>query len=606
MNVVFIGLKCKCNRAWGALLIFAGVLVGPVLLQAQNNDFELSRQVSVEYEKDGATYPVRFIMKIEVLRDEKPLKLMRGNEITVVFPQNRGGTEPTLAKVNVVFSTVTFAERRHGRSMELAIVASSDGLRKIKSSANVAIHESRFRGDKVEQVTVPFAVTKIPSRSAVGFRFSVIDGDGKDITSDNPVSPRSVFQKFNFKNEVEVVETPPEPDQPPTAKKQTEDEFWKGTQETHTEDAYRRYKLMVEKRIFSGEYLDEANKQMRIIREDGIWRHTKEKNTGLFYEKYLQTYPDGRYVEEAKRRLNELNSNFKAATTTNREDSLWNEISKSGMEDLYKRYLIDYPDGKYQVEALSNIQIFPTMEKDKSDMSMATIFFSYVKLPLILTKVEFSDVNEGINEEFTPLNIEGEQQDNKRNYEWDEGAFSASISASFLKNGALVKLQTGKFATYKLHFEDSLGREIIIPVNMNVPPLDLVTIEGDSVDQDTLFLTITGGVEPYSIWLNDVDNDNLVLEAELKINEAVENSWFLVKSELRENPKIKDAVYSISIVDNLRLEIQQSDKDVYFPQDSFAIDTDKTWMFLLPIWIILLIWLLIRYRKKANPNFEQA
>ena len=85
-----------------------------------------------------------------------------------------------------------------------------------------------------------------------------------------------------------------------------------------------------------------AQKQLRNTEDDLFWAECESENTIEGCEKYLQKYPRGRHVGEAKRLMDRL-----------REDFFWKECKQQNKLSAYRNYLrqYPYPRGKHSLEA---------------------------------------------------------------------------------------------------------------------------------------------------------------------------------------------------------------------------------------------------------------
>lgn len=70
-----------------------------------------------------------------------------------------------------------------------------------------------------------------------------------------------------------------------------------------------------------------------------FWMNCADENTTLSYSKYLIRYPDGVYSKEAQ---------VKILMLRNREDSVWNNISKTTDPEKLYSFLADYPNTIYK------------------------------------------------------------------------------------------------------------------------------------------------------------------------------------------------------------------------------------------------------------------
>jgi hypothetical protein len=107
-------------------------------------------------------------------------------------------------------------------------------------------------------------------------------------------------------------------------------------------------------------------------KEFELWRTSNKGGKVADYQKYLRLYPGGKFANVAKRRIEELNAS--AQTTKSDETAavadatkavegdgtkdleMWRQVSKSGKLEDYKKYLKDFPQGKFAKVAKTRIE----------------------------------------------------------------------------------------------------------------------------------------------------------------------------------------------------------------------------------------------------------
>jgi hypothetical protein len=108
-------------------------------------------------------------------------------------------------------------------------------------------------------------------------------------------------------------------------------------------------------------------------KEFELWRTSNKGGKVADYQKYLRLYPGGKFANVAKRRIEELSA---SAQTTNSDETaavgdttknvtegdgtkdleMWRQVSKSGKLEDYKKYLKDFPQGKFAKVAKTRIE----------------------------------------------------------------------------------------------------------------------------------------------------------------------------------------------------------------------------------------------------------
>jgi hypothetical protein len=108
-------------------------------------------------------------------------------------------------------------------------------------------------------------------------------------------------------------------------------------------------------------------------KEFELWRTSNKGGKVADYQKYLRLYPNGKFANVAKKRIEELNA---AATTTKSDETaavadatknvadgdgtkdleMWRQVSKSGKLEDYQKYLKEFPQGKFAKVAKTRIE----------------------------------------------------------------------------------------------------------------------------------------------------------------------------------------------------------------------------------------------------------
>ncbi|MGR3570574.1 peptidoglycan-binding protein [Brevirhabdus sp.] len=100
---------------------------------------------------------------------------------------------------------------------------------------------------------------------------------------------------------------------------------------------------------------EERQAQEEERRKDGAyWRQTGRGTSESGIRDYLKRYPEGRFADLAKSRLEELRRSQRANTEA-RERSDWDNAVSVGTIQAYRDYLRSYPDGIFHDEATNRI-----------------------------------------------------------------------------------------------------------------------------------------------------------------------------------------------------------------------------------------------------------
>lgn len=108
-----------------------------------------------------------------------------------------------------------------------------------------------------------------------------------------------------------------------------------------------------------GKHVPLAIKTLENLEEEERWKKAKAEGTYASYYNYLQRYPTGKYVAEAKEKINQLAGD---------EDAKAWEIAKlEHTEAAYLAYITEYPDGRHVDEANDIIHKLPGQRTWRGD-----------------------------------------------------------------------------------------------------------------------------------------------------------------------------------------------------------------------------------------------
>jgi peptidoglycan hydrolase-like protein with peptidoglycan-binding domain len=124
-------------------------------------------------------------------------------------------------------------------------------------------------------------------------------------------------------------------------------------------------------------------------KEFELWRTSNKGGKVADYQKYLRLYPNGKFANVAKRRIEELNASAQttksdetaavADATKNvtdgdgkRDLEMWRQVSKAGELADYEKYLKEFPQGKFAKVAKTRIEnLTASTTEDKQDTDVA-------------------------------------------------------------------------------------------------------------------------------------------------------------------------------------------------------------------------------------------
>jgi len=137
---------------------------------------------------------------------------------------------------------------------------------------------------------------------------------------------------------------------------QEEKNIWKLVKEDNTVMAYEEYGILYPE----GLYIDEAKKAIASLlssanldNEESVWAYANKNNSISAYNKYIETFKEGIHIKEAKFKVKLLQRKI--------DDEQWSKIKDSNSLIEFERYLKLFPDGRHKKDAIERSKI---IEKD--------------------------------------------------------------------------------------------------------------------------------------------------------------------------------------------------------------------------------------------------
>jgi len=145
----------------------------------------------------------------------------------------------------------------------------------------------------------------------------------------------------------------PEEDAPPP--KSADEQAWIEALEKDTLEGYRDY---IET-FPNGRFVDKAQAEIDKY-DDQDWATAQQRNTIAGYEDYLAEWPEGKYAPKAQELIDKMKKAIEAqrkdaAEWAAREARAWQTAEAANSLQSYQDYLSQYPSGKNAVEAQARI-----------------------------------------------------------------------------------------------------------------------------------------------------------------------------------------------------------------------------------------------------------
>ena len=200
---------------------------------------------------------------------------------------------------------------------------------------------------------------------------------------------------------------------------QIEIKVWNKLKSKNTSEAYKQYL----KEYPNGIYINEAKKLCIIAEDNEAWQKAQKKNTSKSYKEYIDKYPNGQYIKEANVKYQECLDN-----------EAWQKAQKENTQKAYEEYLKEFKDGIHKNEAQDKINYFiadeEAWQKAKNEDSVKS-YKKYIE--------KFSD---GKYNQLAHLMVE------KKQFFKNEEFWAASTGLTYIIGGIIVFFM-GLIATWQ-------------------------------------------------------------------------------------------------------------------------------------------------------------
>lgn len=526
------------------------------------------------------------------------------------------------AKLDVLFSNLEFYQGSHARALTLIIrVSHTKELRKYSAKSKFSLNDTRGGNSNKGTEKISYVIDRSSSPS-VSFHWTITDPNGREcgkgviskkmdliVSGKNNPSLQAQSQSKSISQAEKPNSTRSIDGNSLAQAAQDEEAFWKQITAQDEEDGYQLYITKSDYNVFSGKYREKASDRILEIRDEKAWAYAKATNTKTSYRNYLEDYGiDGKFVSEARKRLNSLNGNVKSNTNTSikptevktedKEDAIWNSVKEDGTPASLKRYLSLYPDGKYMEEALMKIDIHARLDPPTTP-SQYSLTFSKIKYPIKLKEVTLESSPGNIfrpnHEEF----IDSASLNSSRHsytYEWEEGRLVLNVQSIGIRE-AYVFMKLNAASPYRFVFEDALNRIKQISIDPQLEALSIDSIWGELKTADTLFVKLKGGKPAYFIRFSREDNQYSSYEKRLNKHPRYPEVWYLEKRVLLADEEIGRGIFNIALLDSRKLEEVAYKRSTVAVKGGFFLANISLWWILLPVWIIMIVWILVKYMR---------
>ncbi|HYV91807.1 MAG TPA: caspase family protein [Chitinophagales bacterium] len=130
----------------------------------------------------------------------------------------------------------------------------------------------------------------------------------------------------------------------PVSKTDAEEEVWKATLSDNSVESFNNY---IEK-YPNGKFVDKAQFKLNEIEvnlnDENEWKKVQEQNSLESYQKYINREPKGRFAQQAMDKIKEI------------EDDRWTSVCKENSIQAYSLYLQDFPQSNHKKNAYDKIK----------------------------------------------------------------------------------------------------------------------------------------------------------------------------------------------------------------------------------------------------------
>jgi hypothetical protein len=155
--------------------------------------------------------------------------------------------------------------------------------------------------------------------------------------------------------------------------------------------------------------------QRNSSKDDSAFELAKRENSIQAYVDYLSKYPQGKYVQEAKSKIESFERQNKKSDIADKDDKFFLIAKKTNNKESYQDYLNSHPNGSHIIEAIENIQVLD--EREKTAERISNILYgknigdqfnnSFIQSDIIFDKKTKNIENEWIREEVNSFNKAG-------------------------------------------------------------------------------------------------------------------------------------------------------------------------------------------------------
>ncbi len=540
--------------------------------------------VAINYLMGYDNYQGEFSLSIAAIKGNSIQVFSHTGPLKINFKGNQGNEYLRFQFKDLAFPEIP-GESSHNKRLKLEVsLVEFEGVQLGSAITKVElVSKQKKSGTKYFQMDLSLLPS---SNGKVVFAFKVLDRTGRVLGN---LTKTTLFEIWREKPMPSYSEDASYPSQEPS-----EEQLWERIRASNELEPFMQYR----RQYPEGKYTDIARKRILEIREEDSWVSAREKNDCAAFQDYLDFYPSGIYRDKAKQAIARLACNKKKKSDppppppVDPEKVAFEEAERQGSEEAYKFFLTTYPEGKFSSLAVSRLPMEKVSEDYRED-SIFTVIISQVNPPLTISSIRVVQDNKFFDKSLVENGID--PFDSGQEFSWPEGNFYATFESLGAHQFVFKAIpQQGK--TYELTLEDSDGKRLDLELDAEFPSLELIQVTGFDLEEDTLKLRIKGGVAPYFARFVELGNPVDSYEREQAL--GGENEFLVVKGDLVDRGLIQDA-YELYVLDSRKTLYKKYEEPIAFAQSGIGFEL-QLWQILAPVLVLLIIALVIYYRKKST------
>lgn len=292
------------------------------------------------------------------------------------------------------------------------------------------------------------------------------------------------------------------------------------------------------------------------------------------------------------------------------EDSVWNSTINWDSETSYKSYLDQFPQGRYVEDALRKIPIEVSFVRNQQGQGRSIFNLSYAINPVIISKISLRSENgnvERVAYELAKdiLKTENLLGDSVYTYSVKDMGINARMDMPAPLEAKVVMLANRSNA-YKVEFRDALGRTTEIALDPASDVFKIEYISGYGTSEDTLFFKLIGGKPDYTVQFFELDRYVVRHEVKLRNDHGKldKNLWYINKKQVEKEAKLSGDYY-LAIFDSVKARKLEHNRIVHFSVGFLGNMENIILILIILLFLTLVIgWGYVKLKERRRPKFK--